>query len=290
MSPFLEMLLGQMLLGLINGSFYALLALGLAIIVSMLGIINFAQGAFYMTGAFVCWMLNEYVGIGYWPALIIVPLVMGIFGVVIERILLRPLYGSNPVYGLLLTFGVVLVLQSIFRIAYGVSGKAYPLPEQFMGAFDLGFLILPYYRAWVVLLSVAICAFTIAFIERTRLGSYLRAAMENPRLLETFGVNVPLMITLTFAYGIAIAGIAGTLAAPIYQVSSPMGAHLIIVAFAIVVIGGIGSLSGAVIAGLSIGIIEGMAKVFYPEGASVVIFIVMALTLMFRPTGLMGRA
>ncbi len=285
-----EILLGQMALGLINGSFYALLALGLAIIVSMLGIINFAQGAFYMTGAFICWMLNEYLQLGYWTALFIAPLAMGVLGIAIEKVLLRPLYGANPVYGLLLTFGVALVLQSIFRIAYGISGQAYPLPEQFHGALDLGFMALPYYRAWVIVASIAVCVCTILFIERTRLGSYLRAAMENPRLLETFGINVPLMITLTFAYGLVLAGLAGTLAAPIYQVSSPMGAHLIIVAFAIVVIGGIGSLTGAVIAGLAIGMIEGLAKVFYPEGAGVVVFVVMAVVLMFRPAGLLGRA
>ena len=290
MSSYLEILLSQMMLGLVNGSFYALIALGLAIIVSMLGIINFAQGSFYMTGAFVAWMLNEYIGVGYWAALIIAPVAMAIFGVVVERLLLRPLYGTNPVYGLLLTFGIALVLQSIFRIGYGISGKSYPLPEQFEGVLNLGFMYLPLYRAWIVGLSIAVCAITIVFIERTRLGSYLRAAMENPRLLETFGINVPMMITLTFAFGLALAGLAGTLAAPVYQVSSQMGAHMIIVAFAIVVIGGIGSLTGAVISGLAIGMIEGMTKVFYPEGAAVVVFVAMAVVLMFRPAGLLGKA
>lgn len=290
MSTYLEILLSQMMLGLVNGSFYALIALGLAIIVSMLGIINFAQGSFYMTGAFVAWMLNEYIGVGYWAALIIAPVAMAIFGVVVERLLLRPLYGTNPVYGLLLTFGIALVLQSIFRIGYGISGKSYPLPEQFEGVLNLGFMYLPLYRAWIVGLSIAVCAITIVFIERTRLGSYLRAAMENPRLLETFGINVPMMITLTFAFGLALAGLAGTLAAPVYQVSSQMGAHMIIVAFAIVVIGGIGSLTGAVISGLAIGMIEGMTKVFYPEGAAVVVFVAMAVVLMFRPAGLLGKA
>lgn len=290
MSTYLEILLSQMMLGLVNGSFYALIALGLAIIVSMLGIINFAQGSFYMTGAFVAWMLNEYIGVGYWAALIIAPVAMATFGVVVERLLLRPLYGTNPVYGLLLTFGIALVLQSIFRIGYGISGKSYPLPEQFEGVLNLGFMYLPLYRAWIVGLSIAVCAITIVFIERTRLGSYLRAAMENPRLLETFGINVPMMITLTFAFGLALAGLAGTLAAPVYQVSSQMGAHMIIVAFAIVVIGGIGSLTGAVISGLAIGMIEGMTKVFYPEGAAVVVFVAMAVVLMFRPAGLLGKA
>ena len=286
----LQMILGQMTLGLINGSFYALLALGLAIIVSMLGIINFAQGAFYMMGAFVCWMLLEYVQIGYWPALVIVPLVMGVFGIVLERVLLRPLYGINPVYGLLLTFGIAQVIQSIFRIVYGISGRSYAMPEQLSGAADLGYMILPYYRGWVLLISVSVCVLTIVLIERTRLGSYLRAAMENPRMLENMGVNVPLMITLTFGFGLMLAGLGGTLAAPMYQVSSPMGAYLVLVAFAIVVIGGIGSLTGAVITGFAIGIIEGMAKVLYPEGAGVVIFIVMAMVLLVRPAGLFGRA
>lgn len=289
MSGYLEIILSQMMLGLVNGSFYALIALGLAIIVSMLGIINFAQGAFYMMGAFLAWMLNEYLGMGYWAALLAVPAAMALFGMLVERTLLRRLYGANPVYGLLLTFGMALALQSVFRIRYGISGRSYALPGQFDGTLDLGFMDLPYYRAWIIVLSIAVCIATIALVERTRLGSYLRAAMENPRLLETFGINVPLMITFTFAFGLALAGLAGTLAAPVYQVSSQMGAHMIIVAFAIVVIGGIGSLTGAVISGLAIGMIEGMTKVFYPEGAGVAVFIAMALVLMFRPAGLLGK-
>ncbi len=290
MSLQLQVLLSQAVLGLINGSFYALLALGLAIMVGLLGIINFAHGAFYMTGAFVCWMLLQYVGVGYWPALALVPLVLAVAGVAVERALLRPLYRVDPVYGLLLTFGVVLVLESAFRLAYGISGRPYRLPRGFEGVVDLGFMVVPLYRAWVIVLSLTVCVATIFAIERTRLGSYLRAAIEKPRLLETFGVNVPLMITLTFAFALALAGLAGVLAAPIYQVSPLMGAHLIIVVFAIVVIGGMGSTTGAVVTGLAIGVIEGLAKVVYPEGAGVVVFVIMAGVLLIRPAGLFGRA
>ncbi len=284
-----EYLLSQLVLGLINGSFYALLALGLAIIVGMLGIINFAQGAFYMAGAFVCWMLLQYLDIGYWPALLLAPLTLAAAGVVIESTLLRPLYRFDPVYGLLVTFGIVLVLESAFRIGYGISGRPYQMPSEFQGGFDLGFMILPAYRAWVIGISLTVCLATIIAIERTRLGAYLRAAIERPHLLEAFGVNVPLMTTCTFAFGLALAGFAGALAAPIYQVSPLMGAHLIIVVFAIVVIGGMGSITGAVVTGLSIGVIEGLAKVFYSEGATVIVFVVMALVLLLRPAGLFGR-
>ena len=285
-----ELLLSQLVLGLINGSFYALLALGLAIIVGMLGIINFAHGAFYMTGAFVCWMLLQYLNIGYWPALLLTPLILAAVGALIEPTLLRPLYHLDPVYGLLVTFGMVLVLESVFRISYGISGRPYQLPAEFEGAIDLGFMLLPRYRAWVIVISLATCAVTILGIERTRLGAHLRAALEKPHLLETFGVNVPRMISCTFAFGLALAGFAGALAAPIYQVSPVMGAHLIIVVFAIIVIGGMGSIIGAVLTGLTIGVIEGLAKVFYPEGATVIVFIVMAVVLMVRPSGLFGRA
>lgn len=286
----MELLLSQAVLGLINGSFYALLALGLAIIVGMLGIVNFAHGAFYMTGAFVGWMLLEYSDIGYWPALILAPLALAVLGALIEPTLLRPLYRLDPVYGLLLTFGIVLVLESAFRIGYGISGRAYRMPSEFRTAFDLGFMVLPAYRAWVILISLAVCVATIVAIERTRLGAYLRAAMERPLLLEAFGVNVPRMVTATFAFGLALAGFAGVLAAPMYQVSPVMGAHTIIVVFAIVVIGGMGSVTGAVVTGLAIGILEGLAKIYYPEGATVVVFVVMAAVLLWRPSGLFGRA
>lgn len=286
----LQLILSQGVLGLINGSFYALLALGLSIIVGMLGIINFAHGAFYMTGAFLCWMMLEYLGVGYWPSLILVPLVMSFAAALLERSLLKPLYGIDPAYGLLLTFGVVLVLESAFRIAYGISGRPYRLPPEFSGAFDLGFMLLPRYRAWVIVASLTMCVVAILSIERTRLGSYLRAAIEKPDLLETFGVNVPMMVTGTFAFGVALAAFAGVLAAPIYQVSPLMGSHLIIVVFAIVVIGGLGSIVGAVVTGLAVGLIEGMVKVVYPEAASVIVFIVMGLVLLFRPSGVFGKA
>ncbi|MCZ7559771.1 MAG: branched-chain amino acid ABC transporter permease [Burkholderiaceae bacterium] len=286
----LQLILSQGVLGLINGSFYALLALGLSIIVGMLGIINFAHGAFYMTGAFLCWMMLEYLGVGYWPSLILVPLLMSFAAALLERSLLKPLYRIDPAYGLLLTFGVVLVLESAFRIAYGISGRPYRLPPEFSGAFDLGFMLLPKYRAWVVVASLTMCAVTILSIERTRLGSYLRAAIERPDLLETFGVNVPMMVTCTFAFGVALAAFAGVLAAPIYQVSPLMGAHLIIVVFAVVVIGGMGSIIGAVVTGPAVGLIEGMVKVVYPEAASVIVFIVMGLVLLFRPSGVFGKA
>lgn len=286
----LQLILSQGVLGLINGSFYALLALGLSIIVGMLGIINFAHGAFYMTGAFLCWMMLEYLGVGYWPSLILVPLLMSFAAALLERSLLKPLYRIDPAYGLLLTFGVVLVLESAFRIAYGISGRPYRLPPEFSGAFDLGFMLLPRYRAWVVVASLTMCVVAILSIERTRLGSYLRAAIEKPDLLETFGVNVPIMVTGTFAFGVALAAFAGVLAAPIYQVSPLMGSHLIIVVFAIVVIGGMGSIVGAVVTGLAVGLIEGMVKVVYPEAASVIVFIVMGLVLLFRPSGVFGKA
>jgi len=286
----LQFILSQGMLGLINGSFYALLALGLSIIVGMLGIINFAHGAFYMTGAFMCWMLLEYLGVGYWPSLVLVPLLMSFAAALLERSLLKPLYRIDPAYGLLLTFGVVLVLESGFRIAYGISGRPYRLPPEFSGTFDLGFMLLPRYRAWVIVASLTICVVTILSIERTRLGSYLRAAIEKPDLLETFGVNVPMMVTCTFAFGVALAAFAGVLAAPIYQVSPLMGAHMIIVVFAIVVIGGMGSIVGAVVTGLAVGLIEGMVKVVYPEAASVIVFIVMGLVLLMRPSGLFGKA
>ncbi|HDY95898.1 hypothetical protein LCGC14_0649180 [marine sediment metagenome] len=284
-----QVLLGQLLLGLINGSFYAVLSLGLAVIFGLLNIINFAHGALYMAGAFVAWMLLNYLGIGYWPALIVAPLIVGVFGVVIERTMLSRLYHLDHLYGLLLTFGLALIIQGLFRNYYGISGLPYQIPAVLSGGQNLGFMFLPNYRAWVVVASVLICFATWFAIEKTRLGAYLRAATENPTLVGAFGVNVPLMVMLTYGFGVALAGFAGVLAAPIYSVNPTMGEQLIIVVFAVVVIGGMGSIMGAIVTGYMLGIVEGLTRVFYPEGSAVVIFVIMAIVLMIKPEGLFGR-
>ncbi|MGE0154652.1 MAG: branched-chain amino acid ABC transporter permease [Reyranellaceae bacterium] len=285
-----QALFGQLLLGLINGSFYAILSLGLAVIFGMLNVINFAHGALYMIGAFVAWMLLQYLGIGYWAALIISPLVVGLLGALIERTLLRRLYHLDHLYGLLLTFGLALIFEGMFRREFGSSGQPYSIPDALTGGNNLGFMFLPTYRGWVVLASLVVCLATWFVIERTKLGSYLRAATENPTLVSAFGINVPRMILLTYAFGVGLAAFAGVLAAPIYQVSPLMGSNLIIVVFAVVVIGGMGSILGSVVTGFGLGVIEGLTKVFYPEASSTVIFVVMAIVLLIRPAGLFGRA
>src|SRR5215210_7139484 len=285
----LPALLGQLLLGLINGSFYAILSLGLAIIFGLLNIINFTHGALYMMGAFVAWMLLNYVGIGYWPALILAPLLVGAFGVVVERVFISRLYNLDHLYGLLLTFGLALIIQGLFRNQYGVSGLPYNIPPELRGGQNLGFMFLPNYRGWVVVASLAICLGTWLVIERTRLGAYLRAATENPTLVRAFGINVPRMITLTYGFGVALAALAGVMAAPIYNVSPQMGSSLIIVVFAVVVIGGMGSIMGAIVTGFGLGVIEGLTKVFFPEASNTVIFVIMAIVLLVRPAGLFGR-
>ncbi|WPY94934.1 branched-chain amino acid ABC transporter permease [Limimaricola variabilis] len=284
-----QVLMGQLLLGLINGSFYAVLSLGLAVIFGLLNIINFSHGAQYMLGAFVAWMLLEYLGINYWWALILVPVVVGTTGVVLEKLALRRLYHLDHLYGLLLTFGVALIIQGLFRNYYGISGLPYQIPSQLSGGQNLGFMFLPNYRAWVVVASVIVCFGTWFVIEKTRLGAYLRAATENPTLVGAFGINVPLMIMLTYGFGVALAGFAGVLAAPIYSVNPNMGADLIIVVFAVVVIGGMGSIMGAIVTGFGLGVVEGLTKVFYPAGSAVVIFVIMAIVLMIKPEGLFGR-
>jgi branched-chain amino acid transport system permease protein len=281
--------MGQLLLGLINGSFYAVLSLGLAVIFGLLNIINFTHGAQYMMGAFVAWMLLEYLGINYWFALILVPLVVGASGVVLEKLTLSRLYHLDHLYGLLLTFGVALIIQGLFRNYYGTSGLPYQIPAALEGGQNLGFMFLPNYRAWVIVASVVVCLATWFMIEKTPLGAYLRAATENPTLVGAFGINVPRMITLTYAFGVGLAGFAGVLAAPIYSVNPNMGADLIIVVFAVVVIGGMGSIMGAVLTGFGLGLIEGLTRVFYPAGSAVVIFVIMAIVLMIKPEGLFGR-
>ncbi|AOS80554.1 MULTISPECIES: branched-chain amino acid ABC transporter permease [Hydrogenophaga] len=281
-------LFGQLLIGLINGSFYALLSLGLAVIFGLLNIINFTHGAQYMMGAFVAWLLLNKLGIGYWWALLIAPIVVGTTGVLIERFMLKRLYQLDHLYGLLLTFGVALIIQGLFRHEYGSSGQPYAIPEQLMGAQNLGFMFLPNYRGWVVAASLIVCLSTWFVIERTKLGAYLRAATENPTLVQGFGINVPRMITLTYGFGVGLAALAGVMAAPIYQVSPQMGSDLIIVVFAVVVIGGMGSIMGAILTGFGLGIIEGLTKVFYPEASSTVIFVIMAIVLLIRPAGLFG--
>ena len=284
-----QVLLGQLLLGLINGSFYAVLSLGLAVIFGLLNIINFAHGALYMAAAFVAWMLLNYLGIGYWPALILAPLIVGAFGMVLERTMLQRLYHLDHLYGLLLTFGLALIIQGLFRNYYGVSGLSYQLPAALSGGQNLGFMFLPHYRGWVVVASVLACFGTWFMIEKTRLGAYLRAGTENPTLVGAFGINVPLMITLTYGFGVALAGFAGVLAAPIYSVNPTMGEQMIITVFAVVVIGGMGSIMGAIVTGYMLGIVEGLTRVFYPEGSAVVIFVIMAIVLMIKPEGLFGR-
>jgi branched-chain amino acid transport system permease protein len=285
----LQAFMGQLLLGLVNGSFYAMLSLGLAVIFGLLNVINFAHGALYMMGAFLAWMGLNYFELSYWAMLALAPLIVGAFGILIERTMLRWLYKLDHLYGLLLTFGITLMLEGIFRSVYGVSGQPYSVPEALRGATNLGFMILPNYRAWVVLASLTVCIATWLVIEKTKLGALLRAGTENPRLVEAFGVNVPLMVTLTYGFGVALAAFAGVLAAPVIQISPLMGSNLIITVFAVVVIGGMGSILGAIITGLALGIIEGMTRVFYPELSATVVFIIMAVVLMIRPAGLFGR-
>ena len=285
----LQAMFGQLLLGLVNGSFYAMLSLGLAVIFGLLNIINFTHGAVYMMGAYGAYILMSAFGIGYWPELVLAPLAVGVVGMVIERTMLRWLYKLDHLYGLLLTFGLTLVLEGLFRSVYGVSGQPYPVPDLLRGATDVGFMTLPNYRAWVVVASLGVCLATWYVIERTRLGAYLRAGTENPRLVQAFGINVPLMITLTYGFGVALAAFAGVLAAPVIQVNPLMGSNLIIVVFAVVVIGGMGSILGSIVTGLGLGIIEGLTKVYYPEASSTVVFVIMALVLMVRPAGLFGR-
>jgi branched-chain amino acid transport system permease protein len=281
--------LGQLMLGLVNGAFYAMLSLGLAVIFGLLDIVNFAHGALYMVGAFAAWIMLDQWGVNYWWALILAPLAVGVLGAIIERLFLKRLYGLDPLYGLLLTFGLALILEGAFRREYGVSGQGYPVPELLAGATDLGFMILPNYRAWVVVASITVCLVTWFVIERTRLGAYLRAGTENAKLVQAFGVNVPLMVTLTYAAGAALAGLAGVLAAPVIQVTPLMGSNLIIVVFAVVVIGGMGSILGSVITGLGLGVVEGFTRVFYPEASNIVVFVIMVIVLMLRPAGLFGK-
>ncbi|PZP93067.1 MAG: branched-chain amino acid ABC transporter permease [Variovorax paradoxus] len=285
----LPALLSQLLLGLVNGSFYAILSLGLAVIFGLLNVINFAHGALFMMGAIVTWMAMNYWDISYWVMLVAAPLIVGVFGVLIERLLLRWIYKLDHLYGLLLTLGLTLLIEGAFRSAYGVSGLSYDTPDALTGATDMGFMMLPNYRAWVVVASLVVCFATWFLIEKTRIGAYLRAGTENPRLVEAFGVNVPLMITLTYGFGVALAALAGVLAAPVIQVSPLMGQNLIIVVFAVVVIGGMGSIMGSILTGLGLGVIEGLTKVFYPEASSTVVFIIMAVVLLIRPAGLFGK-
>ena len=284
-----QALFGQLLLGLVNGSFYAMLSLGLAVIFGLLNVINFAHGALYMMGAFLAWMGMAYFGLNYWVMLLLAPILVGLFGIVIERLLLRHLYKLDHLYGLLLTFGITLLLEGLFRSFFGVSGQPYPTPALLRGATNLGFMVLPNYRAWVVVASLVVCLVTWFVIERTRLGALLRAGTENPRLVEAFGVNVPRMIMLTYGFGVALAGFAGVLAAPVLQISPLMGSNLIIIVFAVVVIGGMGSIMGAIVTGLGLGVIEGLTKVFWPQASSTVVFIIMAIVLLLRPAGLFGK-
>ena len=284
-----QQLYGQLLIGLINGSFYALLSLGLAVIFGMLNIVNFAHGAFYMVGAFVAYFLLHYTGVNYWGALILAPLIVGLLGAVVERLLLKWISGLDHLYGLLLTFGLALVIQGLFQNGFGASGKPYPAPHELAGAFNVGFMFLPKYRAWVIVFSAVVCFATWFAIEKTKLGAYLRAATENPTLVRAFGINVPLMITMTYGFGVALAALAGVLAAPINQVRPGMGADIISVVFAVVVIGGMGSILGSVLTGFTLGVIEGLTKVFYPEASNTVVFVIMAIVLIIRPSGLFGR-
>jgi len=282
-------LFGQLLIGLINGSFYALLSLGLAVIFGMLNIINFSHGAQYMMGAFTAFLVLQYTGLGYWPALILAPIIVGITGIIVERLFLQRLYKLDHLYGLLLTFGLALIFEGVARNYFGSAGLPYTVPESLRGGQNLGFMFLPNYRAWVICASLGVCLATWFVIERTRLGAYLRAATENPALVRAFGINVPRMITLTYGFGVALAAFAGVMAAPIYNVSPQMGAELIIVVFAVVVIGGMGSILGAIVTGFGLGVIEGLTKVFFPEASNTVIFVIMAIVLLVRPAGLFGR-
>jgi len=284
-----QALFGQLLIGLINGSFYALLSLGLAVIFGMLNIINFSHGAQYMMGAFVAFLLLQHLDIGYWGALIVAPIVVGFTGVLIERLFLQRLYKLDHLYGLLLTFGLALIIEGVARKYYGSAGLPYRVPDSLQGGQNLGFMFLPNYRAWVIVFSLFVCLGTWFVIERTRLGAYLRAATENPTLVRAFGINVPRLITLTYGFGVGLAALAGVMAAPIYNVSPQMGSELIIVVFAVVVIGGMGSIMGAVVTGFGLGVIEGLTKVFFPEASNTVIFVIMAIVLLVRPAGLFGR-
>jgi branched-chain amino acid transport system permease protein len=279
----------QLLLGLINGSFYALLSLGLAVIFGMLNVINFTHGAQYMLGAFTAYLLLQHVGVGYWPALLLAPIVVGVTGIAIERLLLQHLYKLDHLYGLLLTFGLALIIEGVFRNYFGSSGLPYRVPDSLQGRQDLGFMVMPIYRGWVILLSLVVCFGTWFVIERTRLGAYLRAATENPTLVRAFGINVPRMITITYGFGVGLAALAGVMAAPIYNVSPQMGADLIIVVFAVVVIGGMGSIMGAILTGFALGVVEGLTKVVFPEASNTVIFVIMVIVLLIRPAGLFGR-
>ncbi|KAF0676046.1 branched-chain amino acid ABC transporter permease [Profundibacterium mesophilum] len=285
----IQAFLGQLLIGLINGSFYALLSLGLAVIFGLLRVINFAHGALYMLGAFAALLLSVYLGLGYWPALLLAPLVVGLTGALVERSMLSRLYGLDPLYGLLFTFGLALVIEGTFRYFFGASGQPYPQPSLLSGGVNLGFMYLPIYRGWVIVASFIVCMAVWLLIEKTKLGSYLRAATEDPILVQSFGVNVPLLLTLTYALGAGLAGFAGVLAAPIYQVSPLMGSNLIIIVFAVVVVGGMGSILGAIVTGYLLGIAEGLTKVFYPEASNIVIFVIMAIVLVLRPAGLFGK-
>jgi branched-chain amino acid transport system permease protein len=285
----LPALLSQLLLGLVNGSFYAILSLGLAVIFGLLNVINFAHGATFMLGAMCAWMGLEYAGLPYWAMLVIAPVVVGIAGMVFERLLLRWIYQLDHLYGLLLTFGLTLVVEGVFRALYGSSGQPYQGPALLAGATDLGFMVLPNYRAWVVVASLSVCFATWFLIEKTRLGAYLRAGTENPKLVEAFGINVPLMVTLTYGFGVALAAFAGVLAAPVIQVSPLMGQPMIITVFAVVVIGGMGSIFGAIVTGLLLGLVEGLTRVFYPQGSATVVFVIMAIVLLVRPAGLFGK-
>jgi branched-chain amino acid transport system permease protein len=284
-----QALFGQLLIGLINGSFYALLSLGLAVIFGLLNIINFAHGAQYMMGAFAAFLLLKYFNIGYWPALLLAPILVGITGMIIERLMLRRLYKLDQLYGLLLTFGLALIIEGVARNYYGSAGLPYSMPESLQGGQNLGFMFLPNYRLWVIVASLTVCLGTWLVIERTRLGAYLRAATENPALVRAFGINVPRMITLTYGFGVALAALAGVMAAPIYNVSPQMGSELIIVVFAVVVIGGMGSILGAIVTGFGLGIVEGLTKFFFPEASNTVIFVIMVFVLLLRPAGLFGK-
>jgi branched-chain amino acid transport system permease protein len=285
----LQALFGQLLVGLINGAFYAMLSLGLAVIFGLLNIINFTHGAQYMMGAFCAWFLLTKVGVGYWWSLLIAPIVVGAFGMLIERTMLARLYKLDHLYGLLLTFGLALIIQGVFRNEFGSSGMPYQIPPELSGGLNLGFMFLPKYRAWVIIASLIVCLSTWYVIERTKLGSYLRAATENPALVQAFGINVPRMITLTFGFGVGLAALAGVMAAPIYQVNPLMGADMIIVVFAVVVIGGMGSIMGAILTGFGLGVVEGLTKYFYAEASNTVIFVIMVIVLLIKPAGLFGR-
>jgi branched-chain amino acid transport system permease protein len=285
----LPALLGQLLLGLVNGSFYAMLSLGLAVIFGLLGVINFAHGALYMMGAMLAWMGLEYLQLGYWPMLLLAPLAVGIVGMAMERLLIRRIARLDPLYGLLLTFGLTLLIEGLFRSFYGVQGQPYPVPDALRGATNLGFMILPNYRAWVVVASLLVCLGTWWVIERTSLGAKLRAGTENARLVQAFGINVPLMVTLTYGFGVALAAFAGVLAAPVLQVTPLMGSNLIITVFAVVVIGGMGSILGSILTGLGLGVVEGFTRVFWPEASNTVVFLIMAVVLLLRPAGLFGK-